>query len=131
MQTNLVMLADLQKLSAVGASGREIILAMCLEPADWRQPCDDLRMVLSAQPDAGLALPAHQIGAVDRRRIDVELRTHGVCGHLPGVSEPPTMRSQVPFGRATNSLGLLSLVLCPAQACAAPAQSFLAALAMP
>ena len=67
----------------------------------------------------------------DPRRIDIELRTHGGCGHLPGVREPPTMRSQVPFGSATNSLGLLSLVLCPAQACAPPAQSFFPDFAMP
>src|SRR5262249_49064414 len=122
---------DLQKLFVVRASGGEIVFAMRLEPADRRQPCDDLRMVLSAQPDAVHALQPHWIGPENRRRIDVELRTHGRCGHLPGVSEPPTMRSQVPFGSATNSLGLLSLVLCPAQACAAPAQSFLPDLAMP
>src|SRR5215469_10551279 len=125
------MVADLQQLFAVRAPGGEIVLAMRLEPADWRQPCDDLSMVLSAQPDAGLTLQARRVGPGDLRRIDVELRTHGRVGHLPGVSEPPTMRSQVPFGSATNSFGLLSLVLCPAQACAPPAQSFLPDLAMP
>src|SRR5262249_30930601 len=51
--------------------------------------------------------------------------------YLPAVSEPPTMRSQVPFGSLMNSLALLSLLLWPAQACAPPAQSFLPALATP
>jgi len=57
----------------------EIVLAMGLEPSYWRQSCDDLRVVLSAQPDAGLTPQVHRIGPADRYRcrIEVELRAHG------------------------------------------------------
>ena len=38
-------------------------------------------------------------------------RVHLPSPYLLGVSEPPTIRSQVPFGSSMNSLGLLSLLL--------------------
>src|SRR3954469_24003772 len=110
----------------LNATRREIILAVRFDPTYCRPVLQQVRMMLGAKTDTG---SQRKIRCDRVWRVSLH-RCTGARDHLD-VRLPPTRRSQVPFGSLTNSLVLPSLVACPAHACAAPAQSFLAAFATP
>ena len=109
------MIADTRQLRSMCPTGAEVILTVSFEPADGRTPRENLRMMLSPEADSSRQrarfrgpLPGARGAGAGQLQV---CRDHLPSPYLPGVSEPPTIRSQVPFGSSMNSLGLLSLLL--------------------
>ena len=110
------MIADTRELRPMCPAGAEVILTVSFEPADWGTPSENLGVMLGAEADSGRQrrdrfrgpLPGARGAGAGRLQV---CRDHLTSPYLLGVSEPPTMRSQVPFGSSMNSLGLLSLLL--------------------
>ena len=81
-----------------------------------RTPRENLRVMLSPEADTGRQRwarfrdPLPEARGAGAGQLQV-CRVHLPSPYLLGVSEPPTIRSQVPFGSSMNSLGLLSLLL--------------------
>ena len=110
------MIANTRQLRAMCPTGAKVILTVSFEPADCRTPRKNLRVMLSPEADSSgqrrtrFRGPLPEARGAGTGQLQV-CRAHLASPHLLGVSEPPTMRSQVPFGSSMNSLGLLSLLL--------------------
>ena len=116
VQTQGVVSTDQCQVLTVCAAMRKVILAVGFEPADGWAVRGDFLVMLGTQADSRrqrrLArpnpLPRSRGEGWCKRRMG---EAHPARLYLPGVSEPPTIRSQVPFGNLMNSLALPFLAL--------------------